>query len=516
MKRKAALFLALLLVSQTLLSCAENAEEETESGVPAASPTETAAEETETESVNPYYDGYVDPFADTDLGGETLTIYNSVNERGTLTTSNYLIEGPEELTGDVAPDSAYQRNLDVMERLNVNLAYENCNYNYDQVASNIRKLLQSGDSAFDVVINDIYGLAPLTPEGLFHNIDTGANFDFDNPWWYNDFMNDIAVVSDMRFILAGDYFIDMLRCSHCLIMNKGMYRDIYGDPEDVYTMVLNREWTFDEFRTLIDGAVRDLDGNSVMTKDDQFGYTIFEYWGPMIPWLISGDPGFIERDENGYPVSILNNERSVLLTEKLNGIFNNTATGIGLGGSGDELAAENIFLEGRSLFIGYQRLGSLENANFRDSEVDLAILPYPMLDEQQKDYVTSTHDTAELGFIPISVQESRMDFISTVLEVLCRETYAQVLPQYYESSLKVKYTRDQSSAQMLDIIHDHFGNGFPLAYSNAVSGYFLSGTFKTVIESNSTDFVSKAKKSEKVVQKQLKKLADKTVALSGD
>lgn len=182
-----------------------------------------------------------------------------------------------------------------MEKLNVKLAYENCNYAYDQVALNIRKLLQSGDSAYDIVINDIYGLAPLTPEGLFHNINDGKNFDFDNPWWYDDFMSDISIISDMRFILAGDYFIDMLRCSHCLIMNKGMYRDIYGDPEDIYSSVLNKTWTLDSFRTLIDGAAKDLDGNGTMTKDDQFGFAIFEYWGPMIPWLISATPVYRTR-----------------------------------------------------------------------------------------------------------------------------------------------------------------------------------------------------------------------------
>lgn len=507
MKKKTALLIALLLVLQTFASCADAPQDETTGETTAKAASETIAEETESE--NPYYDGYVDPFVDTDLGGETLTIYNSVNERGTLTSSNYLIEGPEEITGDAAPDSAYQRNLDVMEKLNVNLAYENCNYAYDQVALNIRKLLQSGDSAYDIVINDIYGLAPLTPEGLFHNINDGKNFDFDNPWWYDDFMSDISIISDMRFILAGDYFIDMLRCSHCLIMNKGMYRDIYGDPEDVYSSVLNKTWTLDSFRTLIDGAAKDLDGNGTMTKDDQFGFAIFEYWGPMIPWLISADPGFIERDENGCPIITLNNERSVMLTEKLNGIFNNTASAVNLTG-GNEAQTENIFFEGRSLFLGYQRLGSLENTTVRDTDVDLAILPYPMLDETQKDYVTSTHDTAELGFIPVSVPMSRLDFISTVIEVLCRETYAQVLPNYYESSLKVKYTRDQSSAQMLDIIHDHFGNGFALAYSNALGGYFLNTTFNDAISKNSTDFVSRAKTKEKLVQKLLNKMVKNT------
>ncbi len=510
MKKKLALILALLMLVSAATSCAESKTEET------ASVTSSPSADTETtggvEEENPYYEGYVDPFVDVDFNGETFTVYNSINQRGTLTSSNYLIEGPEELTGDAATDAAFQRNLDVMDRLNIQIQYENVDYSYDVVASNIRQLLQSGDASYDVIINDIYGLAPITPEGLFHNAYSGQNFDFSNPWWYDEFMSDISINENLRFILAGDYFIDMLRCTHCLVMNKDLYTDTYGDPEDVYAMVLNHEWTLDNVKMLIENCYLDLNGNGAHDKGDQYGLVAFEYWGPMIPWLISADPGFITRTDDGYPELALNNERSISLTEKLNSILNNNATGINLT-SGDEAQTESIFLEGRSLFIGYERLGSLENASFRDAEIGLAVLPYPMLDELQDDYVTSTHDTAELGFIPVSVSYDRLDFISTVIEVLCRETYVQVLPHYYESALKIKYTRDTSSAQMIDIIHDHYGNGFPLAFSNGLSGIFLNATFNSAISANSTDFTSKYKTLEKAATKQLNKMIEQCIEM---
>ena len=193
---------------------------------------------------------------------------------------------------------------------------------------------------------------------------------------------------------------------------------------------------------------------------------------------------------------------------KRNGDFPLTEPGsIALFGS--EQGTIDAFTSGRSLFIGYQRLGSLESDNLRSAEVDLAVLPYPMLDEFQEDYVTSTHDTAELGFIPIGVPNEEMPFVSAVIEVLCRETYKQLLPAYYENSLKIKYTRDNMGAQMIDIIHDHYGNGFALAWSNGLSGVLLSATFDACIENNSTDFASKYKGLEKAVNKQLDKIIKK-------
>lgn len=507
MNKKLSFLLALLMLASSVTACAESKDNnadtpETTGGVvsrAAAAPESETEEETE----NPYYDGYVDPFADTDLNGETLSIYTSVDQRGTLTSSNILIEGPEEITGDLAPDAAYQRNLDVMDMLNVDIQFAQASYSYDQVANHIKTIIMAGDSGYDVIVNDIYGLAPLVPDGLFHNVNKAANFDFDNPWWYNDFMSDLEMVSGKRYILAGDFFIDMLRCSHCLIMNKDMYGDLYGDPEDVYAAVLNKEWTMDYMTNLLEGAYIDLNGNSKKDDADQFGFTVFERWGGSIPWIVSADPGFIERNEDGTPEITVNNERSILLVEKLATIFNNDASSMNMF-SNDEVKTENVFFEGRSLFLGYQRLGSLENANFRDTDIEFAVLPYPMLDENSDGYVTSTHDTAELGFIPSSTPVDRLGFISTVVEVLCRETYTQVLPTYYESSLKVKYSRDQSSAQMLDIIHDNFDNGFALAYSNGLSGIFLL-TISDATDPSSAGFATLAKTKGKVAQKLLDK-----------
>ena len=55
-------------------------------------------------------------------------------------------------------------------------------------------------------------------------------------------MDDLRLMNGYEFLLAGDYFIDVLRSSHILLFNKGMYQDHYQtDPNEVYEWVLNRE-----------------------------------------------------------------------------------------------------------------------------------------------------------------------------------------------------------------------------------------------------------------------------------
>jgi hypothetical protein len=116
--------------------------------------------------------------------------------------------------------------------------------------------------------------------------------------------------------------------------------------------------------------------------------------------------------------------------------------------------------------VGYQRLATLEGLRMMEDEV--AILPYPKLNSAQERYYTSAHDTTEVGAIPTTTPN--FDMICVVLEALNRETERTVIPAYYEQSLKIKYVRDDSSAQIIDIIRESMGNIFPIAYSEAISG----------------------------------------------
>ncbi len=491
MKKITALLLALVLLLGALTACQSGDGKETETPAPA----ETPAEPEETEET--------DPLAGLKYNGATFFIQTSVNlATDSMSSSNDYIQGRDEFTGDAALDEAIRRNQTVEKMLDVSLRYEQVNYSYSEVATKIRQLILTGDTTYQLLINDIYGLVPLTPEWLFHNADDGQYFDFSQPWWYEDFMDDISLNSNHHFVLAGDYFIDQLRSTHCLIMNRDLYRDLYGDPDTVYDDVNDRKWTIDRYTEIVSGAYRDLDGNISRNENDQYGSVAFSIWGPMIPWLISADPGFIERDSEGYPVITVNNERSYTLLEKLLNIYYSQSSYIEKEKS--EQGCIDMFAAGQALFLWYQRLGTLESNSLRATSVDFAVLPYPMLDDTQKDYVTAAHDTAEMGFIPCTVSEKQLPFVSAVIEALCRETYRSVLPIYYESSLKIKYTRDSKSAQMIDIIHDHYGNAFVLAWSDALSDIFMQNTFNTCIEKRSKDFASNYKKNEKTAVSELK------------
>ena len=405
-----------------------------------------------------------DRFVGVDYNEREFRIYTSTNissmGRG---NSNFLIEGTGETEGGLVNDKVLERNMTVEELLNVELVFTQVDLTYSQVAGDLRRFTTGGVDEFDLVINDIYAYAELLIEGNFRNVmDSECVFDFDRPYWYKDYMDDLRLVDGYQYVLAGDYFIDILRDAHLLLLNKDIYMDYYNRPADeLYDVVTNFEWTYEKMHEIIADKYSDKNLNNTKDKGDQFGFMVPEYWGASIPFSVSGNPPFISRDEDGIPtITVHEGDRANQLATAMSTLFNDDSSSVALTLDGELLTA---FTQDECLILGYQRLGSLENPLLRQMEGDAAVLPYPMLFASDKKYTTSAHDTTEMG--AILATSTDMAFISTVIEVLNRETANILIPVYYKECLQVQCVDDEKAAAMIDIIHDNFDNSFILAYN---------------------------------------------------
>ena len=158
-------------------------------------------------------------------------------------------------------------------------------------------------------------------------------------------------------------------------------------------------------------------------------------------------------------------------------------------------------LSGNAIVAGGVSLGSLESTDLRSMESDAAVLPNPMLFASDMKYTTSTSDITEMG--AILTTSTDLAFISTVVEVLNRETANILIPKYYKESLQVQCVDDEKAAAMIDIIHDNFGNAFILAYNHALNGQILQAFSKAAEEKRefSVVFAGHAKASNKTLSK---------------
>ena len=410
--------------------------------------------------------GQTDKLSAYDYGGAEIRVLTSINvSDGFISNSNYMIEGMGEITGEAVEDAVYKRNMDVEALLGVKFKYTRIDEDYATVEKAMSKIIMAGLDEYDLFINDIRSVANLSLQGMFQNVRETPVFELAENYWYRDFMEDVSIGNDKSFILAGDYFIDILRNCNVLFLNGSMLEDgrSAGAMDELYQLILDGKWTMDEFLLLIKEFLKDLDGNGKFDKNDQYGFICFGTWGSAIPFMIASDTDVVTKDAAGIPSLTINNPKSIELHEYLTRMY---AKESGTNSQMDLQALLSEFQNRRALMIGLQRLCTLQD--LRNMADEFAILPYPKLNLQQAEYVTSAHDTTEIGAIPSTTPN--FDMTCVVLEALCRETKKTVMPVYYEQALKIKYARDEKSAQIIDLIHDNMRNVFPLAYSEKMSG----------------------------------------------
>lgn len=429
------LLLCLLMLVGSVVACGTgDTAETTSAGGETNSEPEVTAEE--------------DPFKNVDYKGREFRILTSTNIASAgMGNSNYLIEGEKDAASSMVNDAVFERNAVVEKKIGVQLKFTQLDVDYNGVFSKIRTYVATNLDEHDLVINDLFPFANLSIEGNFRNIlapeFTGFDFE-DKPYWYKEYMDDLRLQNGYAYILAGDYFIDVLRSSHLLLFNKGMYQDHYQrDPNEVYDWVLNYEWTYEKMNQMITDMYDDKNRNGLKDYGDKWGISVLELWGSSIGFVVSANPGFITRDEDGTPYPTL-----------------------GENSRGEDLT------EGLSLICDYQRLGSLENTILLSMQGEAGVLPCPMLYASDKQYNTATHDTTEVGAIMTTAKDAQ--FISTVIQVLSRETASLLIPKYYGEALQVQYVTDPYASKMVQIIHDNIRESFILAYNNWTGSIMLN------------------------------------------
>ncbi len=452
----------------------------------------TAALETETGRA-----GFTDNLpGNLDFGGENVRIYLH-DDQG----QPPFLMGPEELTGEIVDDALLARNLSVMERLNVAFEYDPVSGDLETVKNNIKKFVTAAEDAYDIVSAPQYSMVSLAASGFFVNALTLDHIDFDMPWWWTDYMNELSIGYDTRFFLVGDYFLNMLMGTRILYFNKNLYEDYFGQTDDLYDAVLTGKWTLEKMKTLIDASYADLNGNSQTDAEDRFGFVTYGSYSSTDPFAFGTDVKLTTRDEDGLVgLSLEGNEKAADLLQKLLELFWCEGSRIYDPAKSDDTINGLKFMAGESLFLGNSSF--CDASRFRDMEDNFGVLPYPKYDETQQNYRSFVQDSYNLGIIPIT--SGSLGIIGAVVEALSAETYRTVINAYYETALKIKYTRDELSSMVIDIVHDSVSTEFAFAY------YSIIGTagsiYRELISAKKADFASTAARASKSAEKALEKL----------
>lgn len=412
----------------------------------------------------------IETSGEADRKGKEFRILSATRAPAGMASSNCFLEGEQNTAGTIN-EAVHERNTAVELELDVALTFSHADADKSDIQSEIKRLVMSGTDAYDLVISELLPFASLANDGTFRNILSSefTGFDFENkPYWYKEYMDDLRLVNGYEYLLAGDFFIDVLRSSHLLLFNKEMYRDHYRrDPGEVFEWVLNYEWTYEKLNGIITDMYLDKNGNSRRDYGDRWGLSISDLRSAKIGFIVSADPGLVSRGEDGTPRIVLGDtSRMADLTKRLSLLLVNSSCYISDAAGGNSL---RDFTEGSALLCEGHWLGSLENTALPDMKEGAGVLPYPQLYASDKRYITATSNTANVGAVLLTAKDEA--FISTVIQALSRETASRLIPKYYRDALKLRYDADPYTAGMIRILHDNIGGSFMLAYGNqAIDG----------------------------------------------
>lgn len=400
------------------------------------------------------------------------------------TTGNYLGQNVADFDienkADALNQALYDRLVSVEDRFGITFDIQY--HNSRDIEGLARQSINAASDDYDMVWGVSSYVQSTVYEGLYMQIADLPYIDLDRPWWNKKYIESVSVDSDSPCILFGPINWNAVERSVCTFFNIDMMQTVKGlSEQDVYDLVLEGKWTLDKLTELSKDVYIDENGNTRQDAEDTYGFIHHGFWQVDFMAYASG-LRFTERDEDGYPVLALNNDRSVELTEKLLTLFIKTD---GVFNPQDNELHVTMFGAGQSLFL-LNRFFICSWDHIRKQDVNYGIIPTPKLDETIDNYYSPVERLVQWCMIPKTVSDPEM--VSAVTEQMAYEGYNRVLPAYYETTLKFKYTRGDldGASQMLDIITENQYTDFMGA--NTLGG--MEQIFKTVVKSGSNSFAS--------------------------
>ncbi len=400
---------------------------------------------------------------------------------------------------NVAPK--YQYYLDVDE------------YGWGQCIEKILTIVNSGTTkdAPDVYCNFTYDLVGASLKGAFANLKNtelknGNYFEFldedydeavDNRGYMYDYMNSTTLSLEKVYILASDYFLDLIRSFFIVPVNiellesidkPGLTDDLNGDGvytiDDFYTEVKDRKWTYTRVAEY-SAAIYDDTGKTNPAEDieDVLGFALA--WGGVLAsgLIYSTDIKIINKDWDDSIGDYVYDYPSEC--EELYTLFDNLKTLVASTGvtvikddpnqskyGGDcRIAVRNRFCDNQILFGSVILVGALEYDAYQKLKgaSGFGVVPVPLYhDDLREDetYLTSIHNNARPGAIARNTQH----FAECTAFLNYQSTHStEILNKYYNENLQYNIAGGASgTVEMLQYIRLNVRSAFDKTFEDAI------------------------------------------------
>ena len=433
---------------------------------------------------------------DVNFNGESIIISLSTHEppevvtAGSTNSINF-IKGPDAYTTDAVQNAVYDRNNKVSRALGLNVEYQECDL-YSNSADNTLTVIENFvladlEDSPDVISTMGYGMVRAGIKGLLYNalLDNKENyFDLTTDGWYTDYMYENTLDESKIFVLAGDYFIDVLRYGYGVLVNLDMYDEVFaseGGSESLFALIEEGGWNYDEVKRCIEKAYVDNGTIGQLDEEDTFGAINHASWLFRSTFATSGVDLF-ETGADGKiqyvqdTTEIHNFVDDLLDLVKTDGFYLNVS-----GGPNKNLAYTAKFVEGKSLFAFDAPVLALEGTYLQNMDDKAALIPYPKY-TPDTEYGALISDNGNVG--GILYNSDKFTECSAYLQMSTEASNAgkgSLIYEYFDVTLKYKLSNTPEQVAMLEYIRDGLCAPKMLLYDNYFAKSVGMKTIGTVV-----------------------------------
>lgn len=409
----------------------------------------------------------------------------------------------EESNGEACNDAVYNRNIRIEDRFDVKIF---CERN-SSPASLPKTLSQAGTMDYHIVgLYDYQSYTPINAQALLNWYDT-PHVNLEKPW-HNDLANKDATVNGILYTICSDLATTSMTYTHAFFTNLELAADYGYSASDLYGIVNEGKWTFDNFTTMIESMYVDMNGNGKSDiANDRYGFG-YQVTNPADVWFNAFGGHYTGRDDNGNVIITFMSDQTVSELEALLKLHYENPGFAKLTTQYDE---QKWFLDQKLVFAPMRFYAAF--ADLRDMDAAYTMLPFPKWNEEQQAYYTNADDKFTVFALP-TPSYNAIDFIGVIYEALCAESYKTVYPVYYDVALKGKYSTDAETADMVELIMA--GRLFDFSFQFGESVFQrICYMFRDCINDNNANIASKYKGIQKALNKGMEKTFNKVYNLDG-
>ena len=401
----------------------------------------------------------------------------------------------EEQNGDQCNDAVYERNEKIESRFNTKISILPQGTNRSDTVDFFKTIVLAGDDAAELCAYVDYLAYTPVGAGICMDWTDIPYVNLEQPW-HNKLANDGATINGKLFTICSDLSVSSMTYTYAIFFNTRLVANYDMDANYLYDLVRSGEWTIDKFIELTKDVYQDNNGDGKKDAEDTYGFG-YQITNPGDVWLTAFDQPLTEVGDDGMlSVTFMTDKTDAALTkmrdyqENSQGFF-----------TYEVQYDEEIYFANGTLVFAPLRFDAAFDA-LRDMQDTYSILPFPKWDTAQEYYYTNADDKFQVFSVPQTVSDT--EFVGMIYEALCAESYRNVYPTFYDVALKGKYSSDENTAEMIDLIMS--GRKFDVSFQFGEQHFArLPYLFRDLLKAPSTALASKWTTVEKQINKKLEK-----------